>query len=246
MNLFSIKMRASKDEKHISGGERIVNQDLLKDIVIQLIERPKDFDFMNIKIQKLTEIRYIPTGLDIYTYRFNSVEDANRFAVEIINKATNIGHQIIDKYIKLVHTGASSTGQVMRGAMIVDTEGRRREIDRDRGIRTTNIDFEDREKITKALLERGFSSRTVDALAIATKNLNSDYILAEYCISDDPEYTFGYVAIKGKYIRIYPLKEFGNPKGGRIYFIRKDTDIQRLYKYLEEDSFLIKDLGDIK
>lgn len=243
---FSVKMRASKDGKHISGGERIVGQELLEKTVVELLRRPREFDLMNIKVQRLEDVNYIEKGLDIYTYIFDSVEKANLFAIELISKATSLEFKTIKRYIELIHTGASDDGQVMRGAMVVDTLGNRREVDRNRGVRTTNVDFEDREKVVDFLLERGFSARTVDAVAIATKNLKSSYILAEYCISDDPEYLFGYVALKGKYIRIYPLKEIGNPNGGRIYFVKDDVDIQQLYRYLQEESFLIKDLGDIR
>jgi len=42
------------------------------------------------------------------------------------------------------------------------------------------------------------------------------------------------------------LKEYSNPKGGRIYFVKDDTDIEELYKYLQEESFLIKEVGSLE
>lgn len=245
MNLYSVKMRASKEGKHISGGERIVKEEDIKHVVNQLLNRPKEFDFINIKIDKLKKVGYFDKTLDIHTITFEDIKQANDFASQIISDITGIDTDTVKKYIDLVHTGASETGENMRGAMVVNTDGKRVELDKNRGVRTTNIDYEDRNNIIQALLEKGFTERTADALAIATKNLNSGCILAEYCISDDPDYVFGYVATGRKYIRIYPLKQKGNQKGGRIYFVKKETDTKKLYRYLEEKSFLIKGLGDI-
>jgi 6-carboxyhexanoate-CoA ligase len=81
---------------------------------------------------------------------------------------------------------------------------------------------------------------------LSTKNLNHPNIIAEYCISDQPDYTTGYVAVNNTYYRINPLKEYSNPKGGRIYFVKDDADIEELYKYLQEESFLIKEVGSLE
>lgn len=246
MSLYSIKMRASRKGVHVSGGERIATRSGIKQVVQELLDRPPDFDFMNIKIQKIENLTYIEKTLDIQILSFQDHVHANMFAAELISSNTGIDLQVVQGYIQTVHTGAGEGGNVMRGAMLVDTTGVRREFDINRGVRTTCVDFEDRDGILKKLLPAGFTPRTVDALAIATKNLQNEDIVAEYCVSDDPDYLFGYVALKGRYIRIFPLKEKGNPKGGRIYFIRSDTDINRLYHYLEEECVIIRDIGEIR
>ncbi|MEZ0323507.1 MAG: 6-carboxyhexanoate--CoA ligase [Hydrogenothermaceae bacterium] len=246
MRYISVKMRASYRGRHISGGERIVEESKVETVINSLLKRPKIYDFLNIKVEEIKDIEYIQRSLDIENINFEDYISANSFAIEIINRETGIDKHITKHYIDLVHKGASTCGEVMRGAMIVNPKGERIEIDRDRGIRTTNIDFENREYVEEKLLEKGFTYRTVDALAIATKNLKSEYILAEYCVSDDPNYITGYVALKDRYIRLSPLKEKGNPKGGRIYFVKNDTNLVELYNYLEKKSFLIKDLGEIR
>lgn len=246
MILYSIKMRASKQGVHVSGGERIAHKSQIKQVIQELVDRPAEFDFMNIKIQRVENLKHIEKTLNIQTFIFQDHVQANKFAVELITRYTGIDQKVIHRYIQMVHTGAGEGGVVMRGAMLVDSDGFRREFDTNRGVRTTCVDFEDREAIISKLLTAGFTTRTADALAIATKNLNSRYILAEYCISDDPDYLFGYIATKESYIRIFPMKEKGNPKGGRIYFIRKEADIDKLYHYLEEECVLIKDLGEIR
>lgn len=245
MRYYSVKMRASKEGKHISGGERIVEREALKEVINSLIERPRDFDFLNIKVKLVQKLNYIDRSLKIENCSFPDTHQANAFAIEIIHKYTGIDKVKIENFINLIHVGASDRGDVMRGAMLVDTNGNRLERDRNRGVRTTGVDFEDREKVRSKLIKKGFTDRTLDALAIATKNLNYPDILGEYCISDDPDYQYGYVAVKGSYIRIYPLKDKGNDKGGRIYFVKKEVDLDRLYNYLEEEEFLIRELGEV-
>ncbi len=245
MTYFSLKMRASEEDKHVSGGERIVEKENLEEVILELLNRPSSYDFLNIKVQKLKEIDYIEKSLDIKSYTFDNYLEANNFAISLLENA-GIPRKISENYIWLLHTGAGELGNNMRGAMIVNLNGERLELDKSRGVRTTNVDFLNRKNIEKILLEKGFSLRTLDALALATKNLNHPDIIAEYCISDQQDYTTGYVAIKGLYNRISPLKKLNNPKGGRIYFVRNNTDIDKLYNYLQNKSFLIKDLGEIK
>ena len=92
------------------------------------------------------------------------------------------------------------------------------------------------------MIKKGFTKRTADAIALTTKNLHHPDIIAEYCISDEPDYLTGYVSTKEFYYRLTPLKEKGNPKGGRIYFVKENTDIKNLYEYLTETPVLIEEL----
>ncbi|MDQ7082357.1 MAG: 6-carboxyhexanoate--CoA ligase, partial [Aquificota bacterium] len=148
-------------------------------------------------------------------------------------------------HTKLPHTHAHLRRDplrvcVMRGAVVMDVEtGRRLEPDRERGVRTVRIDWEDREKIREEMVKRGFTDRTVDALLIATKNVICGAV-AEICWSDDPDYTTGYVASpKLGYVRISPLKERGDPLGGRVYFI-KGGDLERFLECVERRAFIVR------
>lgn len=245
MNYFSLKMRASIEGQHISGAERITEKENLENVILELLNRPISYDFLNIKVEKLKEIEYIKKSLDIKSYTFSDYIEANDFAISLLENV-GIQKEISKKYIWLLHNGAGEFGSNMRGAMIVNLNGERLEIDKSRGVRTTNVDFLNRKDIEKRLLEKGFSLRTVDALALSTKNLNHPDIVAEYCISDQPDYTTGYVATKGLYNRISPLKKYGNIKGGRIYFVKNNVNVIELYNYLQNKSFLIKNLGKIE
>lgn len=244
MKYFSLKMRASLEDKHISGAERIVEEENLEKTVLELLNRPNIYDFLNIKVERLKEIEYLEKSLDIKSYTFNDYIEANDFAISLL-ESIGIQKEISKKYIWLLHDVTGEYGNNMRGAMIVNLNGDRLELDKSRGVRTTNVDFLNRKDIEKRLLEKGYSLRTVDALALATKNLNHPDIVAEYCISDQSDYTTGYVATKGLYNRISPLKKYGNKKGGRIYFVKNNVNIAQLYDYLQNKSLLIKDLGKI-
>ncbi|SNZ09884.1 6-carboxyhexanoate-CoA ligase [Persephonella hydrogeniphila] len=245
MKLYSIKARASLNGKHISGAERIVPEERVFE-TIRWIEKKvekKNFDSLNIKVELIKEKPIlIEKSLPIVDIKFKNHEDANLKAVKILHRITGIPTERIKELIALIHTGASPEKKNMRGAMIVNLTGKRVEKDRFRGVRTTDVDFLDREKVIKKLLEKGFTERTADALALTTKNMHHPDIIAEYCISDEPDYLTGYISTKEKYYRFTPLKEFGNKNGGRIYFIKNSTDIDELYRFLEEKPVLIKDV----
>jgi 6-carboxyhexanoate--CoA ligase len=243
---FSIKMRASKDDKHLSGAERIVKKVDIERTINELYKRGslKNPDNISIKIEKIdSEIVFIEKTLKIKDLEFENFQHANEKAVFLISKETGIKKEIVNYYVNLIHTGASLYKQNMRGAMIVDTEGNRIEIDKNRGVRTVFVDYVNRKEILKKLFNKNYTERTADALALTTKNLNYKDMIAEYCISDEPDYTTGYVSIKGTYYRFSPLKKEGNNKGGRIYFVKKGIDLEDFYNYLQKIPILIKDVN---
>ena len=244
-NLFSIKARSSKEGLHISGAERIVEEEKIDSTVMEILKkvRRNEADFISIKIEKLkVNPIVIDKTLCIKNISFNNYIEANRYVLNILKDITGIDEKRLNHLIDLIHNGASPNGENMRGAMIVNQNGERIELDRYRGVRTRNIDFIDREKILKKLQKSGYTERTLDALAISTKNSLNENIIAEYCISDEDDYPIGYLAVKNKYLRINPLKKMGNRFGGRIYFVKNNIDIPKLYDYLENYPVLIKDV----
>jgi len=241
-NLFSIKARSSKEDLHISGGERIVPYDKIEEVSSQLLKRVNrnNPDFISIKIEKIKEKPIIlKNALQIKELEFGDYISANKFAIDTLHKSTGIDRSKIKQLIEKIHLGASPNGTNMRGAMIVNQNGERIELDKFRGVRTTYVDFIDRERALKNLLKKGFTTRTLDAILIATKNLFYEDFLAEYCISDEPDYTTGYIAVGNTYYRLKPLKNLGNNKGGRIYFVKNSINLQHFYNYLEKTPILI-------
>ena len=245
MKLFSIKLRASLNGKHVSGAERIVPEEKIEQTLSDLYSRValKKYDDINIKIQPIKEKPLIvEKTLPVEELQFKNHIEANQKAIRILNEITGLPENILKQLITLIHSGAAPDGSNMRGAMIINLDGKRIERDSFRGVRTTDVDFMDREKAVQKLIQKGYTERTVDALALTTKNMLYPDIVAEYCISDEPDYLTGYVATKEKYYRLTPLKEKGNTKGGRIYFVKTDTEIDRLYRFLEQTPVLIKDV----
>ena len=77
-----------------------------------------------------------------------------------------------------------------------------------------------------------------EAIVLATKVVHAPGIISELCMSDDPEYVTGYISsLKHGYVRLTPLKDVGNPHGGRIFiFDSRKANIQDTIAYLEEQK----------
>lgn len=239
-------MRAEKDGRHVSGGERLVGtQEDMRRAVEELLKRPKEYDLMVITVERLYRVERVRKALTIYSYDFKEVESAHNFAVEKL-KEEGVREEVARLALELLKRGPNPKGGNMRGAVLMDFQtGERLEQDRERGIRTVRMDWKDRNLVKKLLIERGikrqYLERLLDALVLATKNLYCG-VLAELCWSDDPDYTTGYVAgRKLGYIRIKPMKEWGVPLGGRVYFVKKEG-LEELIECLEKRPLLVEEL----
>ncbi|MBA2839639.1 6-carboxyhexanoate--CoA ligase [Methanococcus maripaludis] len=243
--MFSLKMRASSNGNHVSGAERLVKEEQIEEISSELIKRAMNHengipDFINLKVEKVTEkINYIE-HLKIKTVNSNSKEKSREFARDILKKElekyflknekdTEKIDGLIDYAFEIIDAGN------MRGAAILDLDGNRLEKSSDRGIRVRNIDTAE-ELSKKILKDESLTERTVDAIAIATKVVNCD-IIAELCTSDNFSYTTGYVATKEGYFRILNLKDSGQV-GGRVFFA-ENSDIDELYDKLENMPVIV-------
>jgi len=242
--MWSVRMRAEKDGMHVSGAERLVKENIQM-VLLELYKRPREYDKMVITIEKVEKVHTIEKALPIYSYDFNSVKEAHRFAVSKLVES-GVSESIAWKGIELLTVGPNPKGGNMRGAVLMDAStGERLEDDQERGIRTVMFDWKDRKSIEKALKERGIKAfylkRLLDALALATKNIYCG-VLAELCWSDDPIYTTGYVASpKVGYVRIKPMKEIYNPIGGRVYFVNS-TNLEKVKSCLERTAVIVENL----
>ncbi len=236
--MFSIRMRASLEGRHVSGAERIAEGRNLGETVYELLKRPGEYDEIVLKVEMVEDVNII-NSLNIREYNFRNMEESRMFVTYLLEKE-GIRSSLVRKLMAEIEGGANPHGGNMRGAMIVDVEtGERLEKDKSRGIRTVRVDWDRRADVKNEFLGKGLTERTVDALAIASKNIYCG-VLAEICWSDDPEYVTGYVATKSLgYVRITPLKRIGDPFGGRIYFVRKE-DVERVIECLERKACLVK------
>ncbi len=244
---YSVRMRATLGGKHVSGQERIVKKDELERVLLELHRRPKgDWDFQTIKVEKLKEPpEVIERALPVRSYKFSCVPLAVNFIVGLLETEHGIRRELTKPLIAKLQSGINPEGGNLKGALIVDPRtGEILNKEPTKGVRTILFDWLDRERIKEELLKRGYTERTLDALALATKNIHCG-VEAEVCISDDPDYTTGYVASeKLGYIRINPLKEKGSPYGGRIYFVRKEK-FEETLRCLREKALLIKGLSSL-
>ncbi len=239
MDLVSARMRASLKGKHVSGAERIVLSDDIPEVLKELLNRPKNYDSLIVTLERLGSVETFKAFLPVSSYTFSSVEEAREFALSKLIVA-GVPESVARRAISLISEGANPKGGNMRGAVLMDiNSGERLEPDRERGIRTVRVDWENRRDVKERILSKGYTERTLDALALANKNILCG-VVAELCWSDDPDYLTGYVASKKTgYVRITPLKEKGDPLGGRVYFIPKEKTGE-IIRCLEKRAILLR------
>jgi 6-carboxyhexanoate--CoA ligase len=136
----------------------------------------------------------------------------------------------------------------MRGAALVYARsGRRVEPDRKRGIRASRLGITGGAEVllSQELEKIALNTQTVkEALVLASKVAAYPDIIAELCISDDPDYTTGYVASKDLgYIRIPHIKKKKTAAGGRVFFLRESAPISAVVRYLERRPVLVASLS---
>ena len=242
MALHSIKMRSSKDNKHISGAESIVDEDNLETAVSRLIKRALTHskgkaENINIKIEKLDEEKIIfLEPLKVTTVEVENTIQGFKCVKYLLNKL-GIDDEKSNKILKIFKQASC-----MRGAILLDINTLERlEPDKDRGIRATYMDFENSntDRLTK---ESGQNTHFIEALALATKVINCPYIIGEICYSDDPNYTAGYISSKKYgYVRIPHLKEIGDARGGKIFLYDSSLDnVQDCIDYIEKSKTIIR------
>jgi 6-carboxyhexanoate--CoA ligase len=241
MEYFSVRMRASLKGSHVSGQERIVKKEELPEVIIELHKRPKtEWDFQSIKIEKLEKPPIlIEKSLPLLDFEFSTVEEAHRFIKRFFRKYKGINFEkFLNFWLNKLLSGVEE-GKNIKGALIFDWDSLEL---LDKGIRTIKFDWLERKRILNWLISQGrYTERTLDALALATKNIYCG-VLFEICISDDPNYVTGYIASKEGYFRITPIKPFNIPFGGRIYFVERKKYEQVLH-CLRNKALLIKEVA---
>lgn len=229
-------MRASEKSSHISGAERIVEEGEVSTVAKAMVERALNHskgkpDFINVKVEATIDPIKLP-ALEVKTNEAKNPEEGWRIAAELL-KADGVEH--VDKLLELFKDTYS-----MRGAMLVDADTLERlEPDPKRGVRATYMDRE--ATSAKCLVQSAEKNHYLEAIVLATKVANAPGIVAEICMSDDPDYVTGYVASKRLgYQRITSLKEKGDGAGGRIFLYRgKKEDVAKTIEFLEKTPVLV-------
>ena len=243
MKRYSIKMRASNEtdgvKNHISGAEKIVTENELEEYCASLMKRALYHskgkpDFINIKVEEIKEeeLLYLPA---LKVTRVETENDAEGRQV-VASYLAKLGISRVDEIISIWEQSYS-----MRGAILLDADTLERlEPDKERGIRATYMDMDTGNAQRSRSCEE--KNHFNEALVLATKVVNHPNILAELCISDDPDYVTGYIASKETgYVRITKLKPFGSPNGGRVFLFRgNDKEKEECIKYLQEQKVLVR------
>ncbi len=242
--LYSVKMRSAQGGahelggRHISGAERILPGDQLDYAVLTMLHRAREHergcaDFISLKVEEI----YKPL-LAFSTCKAATAAEGHRAAIDELVRA-GVSINAAARGLAMLNGLTDS----MRGAMVLDAEsGLRIDGMGERGVRASKMDCVDSRGYDDYLQQSGLVGDHVrEALVLASKVAGAEGMVAELCWSDDPNYVTGYVAspVYG-YRRIPVMKERGNGVGGRIFFVRPNTDVAKLINYLEEQVVLIK------
>lgn len=241
MERYSIKMRASSQERHISGAEKIVAREELESYCARLLRRAMDHskgkpDKINLKIEAVSEdeITFL-RALPVTTIKTADPEEGRAALREYLRQMG-----LSDRADDILSIWEKS--YAMRGAMLLDADTLQRlEPDRERGVRATYMDMDTRDQQRQQACSG--KNHFNEALVLATKVVNHPNILAELCVSDDPDYVTGYIASrKLGYVRITTLKEMGSPNGGRVFLFRgnHDEELADCIDYLQRRKVLVQ------
>lgn len=236
--LYSLKMRASQQNAHISGAENIIPEDELQDYCVQLLQRALQHskgkpDFINFKIEAVQpeEILTLP-ALPVHTISTDTPE-AGMAAVR--GQMQRLGLARIEEILQIWQQSYA-----MRGAMLLDADSLQRlEPEPERGVRATYMDAQN---LPGALAAKRGKNHFNEALVLATKVAHHPNIVAELCISDDPDYDTGYIAAKEiGYVRITTLKPLGSSDGGRVFLFRgNQAELADCIDYLQHQKVLVQ------
>ena len=243
MALYSLKMRAEKSagkREHVSGAEKILQEEELPEHLAALLSRALHHakgraDFVNFKVESIAPeaVEHLP-ALPVSTVEVETPAEGRRVIIDALEKlGLKNGEAILAKF---------SETYGMRGAMLLDADTLERlELDAERGLRATYMDAE---RTAKGASD--CKNHFAEAVVLATKVVHAPHIVAEICVSDDPDYVTGYVAAPSLgYRRITKLKEAGSPDGGRIFLYRGPRDgVAETIRYLEKQCVLVSGVPD--
>lgn len=238
--LYSVKMRASESGAHISGAERIVPASAAPRTAAALVTRALTHskgtpDFINVKLERPSSVIRLKS-LPVATHVARTPEEGMAIAAELLSK-DGIA-RVAEIMAKFADTYA------LRGAILLDADTLERlDPDPARGVRATCMD--DADSVAKGVPSS--KNHFAEAIVLATKVQNAPGIVAEICVSDDPDYTTGYVATRSLgYHRITNIKERGSPLGGRIFLYRgARSGVSDAIRFLERQAVLVEDVPTI-
>lgn len=223
--MYSIKMRASNEDIHISGAETMCEFDDLENYLKKYFNKAfyhenETIDFLNLKIEKVKEPIQILRALSV----IKDLDDTLEHTLEQLAKQTGVSEYALNKGFEYIKNDINYSGAIILSART----GHRLDNTGKRGIRVSNLAF-------KTCKRNGeISERVKDARALATCMNTFEGVKAELCVSDDLNYTTGYYASsKLGYHRIFNIKKKATRQGGRIIFVDDHIDLNQYITFLE-------------
>ncbi len=239
-----IKNQKSKPaEIHISGAEGLYEALEIQGIVKRYIERALKHqrgkaDKIVITVEDIKQIPKSVSTLPLATVDSSTPAEGENIAIKLL-ESLEISKGAIDTAFESIKKGS------MRGAAIITVEkGNRLEPDNERGVRASRLGINKTalKVLSSKLSKLGINTDTVkEAIILASKVISFRCVVAELCESDDPYYTTGYVASKKfGYLRIPNIKHEGSRSGGRAFFVKEETNVERIVNYLERVPVIIE------
>ena len=237
---FNVKARATKNNVHVSGAEKIVDETNIEKALVCLSKRVahNDYDEIILKIKPIQRsILYAPLVKGCYGPDKNKQEARLRIEQLLLAKGLD-AKKIMDIFYGIEN---------MRGAILLDVHTHERlEPDKLRGIRVSTFDA----------LHSGYDSKKDhirEAKLLASKVVAHENIVGELCVTDDINYTFGYFATKQDgLVGIAHIKDLNESWGGRIILFDSDPGdgtyqekVARCIDYLENAPVLIYNEGEL-
>ncbi len=240
---------------HISGAEGIFEEkDVAKAIGAYsrraFAHSKGKPDALVLKAELLSAPPVAITSLPVFTVRTKNPQEARQKSVELLI-SSGVSRRAAGAALKILRAGG------LKGAALLDAkDGGRLDQEIKKGVRASMLGITKKaeRELLAGLKHAGINEghkRVKDALVIASKVAAAPEILAELCISDDPDYTTGYVAgARLGYIRLPGIKKTGGSEGGRVFFIKKGSvkegrQLDRLIEYLGETPVVVGKISSV-
>jgi len=234
-------------EMHISGAEGLYEDDEAEGVVGAYVKRARSHprggpDRIVVTIEKIMGKPLKVRALPVRTLDCSSPRLAGKMIGALLGLARVSARAAAEASALL------KSGEVLRGAAVFSAiTGRRVDPDRKRGVRVSSLGImrQAEEALSAELNRTGIDSpRVKEALVLASKVASCKEVRAELCVSDNPDYTTGYVSSREfGYIRIPHIKRKGEKRGGRIFFLDEGADFGPVMHFLEETPVLVNALS---
>jgi 6-carboxyhexanoate--CoA ligase len=235
---------------HISGAEGICRDADAERVVGEYIRRAMEHsrgrpDRVDITIERLAEKPKKIRALPVRTILCGSPRVAQGHIRKIL-RGQEISEKAVNGAMKIVFGE-----EAMRGAALIRAgSGRRVDQDKRRGMRASRLGIGRAAELSlcRALARLGIQIPTVvEAIVLASKVASCPYVVAELCVSDDPDYTTGYISTRRLgYLRIPHIKKKGDRNGGRIFFVDDNAEVSVVAEYLERRPVMVARISECR